>query len=210
LIEDFNYALKEHIPEPESGAAKFHSMTAYPMFLRIANISISRALVGPELCRNPLWLETTVGYVASVFAISSALRDRAHVLRPFVYVTLPARKRVKHYRNLAHTLLEPVILERRRTGEKHTDVLQFMIDNAQGADGAPRRLSEKMLMVCLAAINSNTKQVLNTVLDLCASPESIEPLREEITVQLKQEGQWTLGCLNQMKKLDSCLKESKG
>jgi hypothetical protein len=208
MIDDLEYSFQEHLSECASASSEFYCTKAYPMLLKTANISISRALVGPELCRNSLWLETTIGYVANVFAISAKLRDRAHILRPFVYLTLPARHQVKHYRELAHSLLEPVIAQRRTTRKRHTDVLQFMIDNAKGADGCSRRLSEKLLMICLAAINSNTKQVLNVLLDLCASPEHIETLRREIMEQWNSGGKLTFEGLNQMKRLDSCLKES--
>jgi hypothetical protein len=50
--------------------------------------------------------------------------------------------------------------------------------------------------------------IVHALYDLCAMPEFIEPLREEIRVALLEEGGWTLAMIQRLKKLDSFLKES--
>ncbi|KAL8761588.1 MAG: hypothetical protein Q9184_002296 [Pyrenodesmia sp. 2 TL-2023] len=48
----------------------------------------------------------------------------------------------------------------------------------------------------------------HVMFDLCAQPEYIEPLREEVEAAIKEDGGWKKATLNKMQKLDSFLKES--
>jgi hypothetical protein len=49
---------------------------------------------------------------------------------------------------------------------------------------------------------------MHTILDICARPELIGTLREEIEKVLKQEGGWQKTTASRLSKLDSVMKES--
>ncbi|KAI9697358.1 MAG: hypothetical protein M1820_007864 [Bogoriella megaspora] len=207
MVSEIEDSLSRLLPFSEEIPNGSHETPSWSMLLIVANKSISRALVGPDLCRDASWLEASLGYATNVFAISQALRDRAHILRPFLWWRLEARSLVRRYRQRAKELLEPLIEERQRSKGQQKDVLQWMVDSAEGQDRTTTRISQKMLMVCLAGISSNTMAVLNALLDLCAMPQYFEPLREEIKQELGTGGEWELSALHRMQKLDSFLKE---
>ena len=63
------------------------------------------------------------------------------------------------------------------------------------------------LVMSLAAIHTTTDLVCQTLMDIAQHPEILEPLREEISTILKEEG-WRKTSLYKMKLLDSVIKES--
>ena len=178
------------------------------MILKIASNVVNRALIGPPLCRNNEWLQTTMGYAADAFAISGALRPRSRLVRPFVYLFLSARRSIQQHMAKARKLLVPVIQARVAGDSSHMDVLQWMIDTAQGSDKDPQELTHKILFSCLASVASSTMGIVHVLFDICTVPEYCDPLRKEIQQVVEEEGGWTLAAINRMGKLDSFLKES--
>lgn len=84
-----------------------------------------------------------------------------------------------------------------------------MVDHAQtNQDRLPAELAHKTLFLCLASIASSSMGVTHALYDLCAMPEYIPILREEVQNMLMEHGGWTLAALNAMWKLGSFLKES--
>ena len=172
---------------------------------------MSRVFVGLPLCRNPEWLATTVGYTLDAFAVAGALRDRHWMVRPFIYYFLDSRRRVQGHLAIARKHLTPILNSRtpsKKGEDKPLDLLQWMTDSAEGSDGTPAKLSRKVLFLCLASIHTSTMSACHALFDLCAMPQYIEPLREEIQNAIAEEGGLKLSAINKMKKLDSLLKES--
>ncbi len=146
--------------------------------------------------------------MAEAFAISGALRPRSHVSRYVVYLFLGARFRIQDYLRAANRLLVPIINQRTPKDTTNVDVVQWMVDNAKGRDKDPRELTHKILFLCLASMSSSTMAIVHALYDLCAMPQYLGPLREEISAALLKEGDWTLAMLRSLDKLDSFLKES--
>lgn len=172
------------------------------------NRVMSRALVGYPMCRNETWLSTAMGYTINAFTISRTLRNQYNFLRPIVYMFLAARREIYRLLATANELLLPLLEERATTGGK-IDILQWLTDGAVGRDkDDPTRLAHKALFIGLAAINASNMGVVNAIFDLCAMPEYLESLREEIERCTTQAGGWNLSAINNMEMLDSFLKES--
>jgi len=171
------------------------------------NRCVTAFLVGASMSGNEKWLQTTMGYTMSAFAISAALRPKPAILRPFYYYFLPARLECKRHLYTGIELFRPIISGRKR-GDKNFDLLQWMIDDAEGADGSPERLANKVMFIYLAAANASNMGITHALFDLCAMPEYQQPLREEIQAKLEQHGGWTAEAVRHMDKLDSFLRES--
>lgn len=94
--------------------------------------------------------------------------------------------------------------------EKHDDFLQWMMEdpNLSSSDGRPDKLAHRQLILSLAAIHTTSMAATHALYDLCAHPEYLEPLRDELVAVLKEDGGWCKQTLNKLVKLDSFLKES--
>lgn len=112
-------------------------------------------------------------------------------------------------------LLVPIINERMRhqsspngQSNKPLDLLQYMIEGAQGEDLEPERLAHLQLMVNLAGIHTTSAAITHAIYDLCEHPEYVNELREETEEVLRLDGGWQNGTHKKLHKLDSFLKES--
>lgn len=115
----------------------------------------------------------------------------------------------RHLR-IAQELFAPVFASRApgdSNSSKDYSVIEWMSRSAQGIDRDPQILVKKLLFLTLAAIHTSTMSITHALFDLCEHHECIEPLRDEIEASVRAHG-WTLAAINNMKLLDSFLKES--
>lgn len=88
---------------------------------------------------------------------------------------------------------------------KSNDVISWMDDARKDR---PFDVVNGQLFLSIVAIHSTAMTLIAVMSDLIAHPEYIEPLREEISTVLKEDGGWKKTSLHKMKLLDSCMKES--
>jgi len=176
--------------------------------MKVVGRVVNRALVGLPLCRNEKWFYNSMAYMQDAFVISGTLRPLSYFVRPFKYYFLGARKGIKNSIATANSLLVPIIEQRKPKDTQYNDVVQWMVDTAKGKDKDPKEIVHKILFLCLASMSSSTMGITHAIFDLCAMPQYLAPLREEIQTTLAEEGGWTLAAVQKMKKLDSFLKES--
>lgn len=151
------------------------------MVHHITSKVVNRAPVGVHLCRNEEWLQTSLGYTVDAFTISGELRPLSWFYHPVAYLKLDARKSVKRHLETATRLIKPLVEERQRADSKHVDVVQWMVAHAETKrDRLPAELAHKTLFLCLASIASSSMGVTHALYDLCAMPEYIPILREEV------------------------------
>lgn len=81
-----------------------------------------------------------------------------------------------------------------------------MLDNAEGRPKSV--LSAINLHVALAAIHTTAVAITHIIYDLCAMPEYVEPLREEIQEAMAAEGGFSKKTFLKMSRLDSVMRES--
>ncbi|KAF3231530.1 hypothetical protein TWF191_005599 [Orbilia oligospora] len=118
-------------------------------------------------------------------------------------------------------ILKPVFEERKRMreelgqerwdAEKPNDSITWIIDAAMKKDAHQQtneQMSWRLIWLNFAAIHTTSMSTLHILYDLAANPEYIDPLREEIIATMDQHGGYTKEALNNMLKLDSCLRES--
>ncbi|KAH8730529.1 cytochrome P450 monooxygenase-like protein [Phaeosphaeriaceae sp. PMI808] len=180
----------------------------------IARIS-GRIFVGPELSKEPEYLECARMYTVFLSNAVTAIKHIRPILRPFLVTRLPEIKRLRNMEKRAVKYLEPIVNERLEAEkdpnwEKPEDMLQWLIDSrAEVNDFSVEVVAKTQLALIFAAIHTTSISITNNIYTLAVTPEYIQPLREEIiTAMAENEGNLSVKALHQMVKLDSYMKET--
>ncbi|KAL8897718.1 MAG: hypothetical protein Q9207_007070 [Kuettlingeria erythrocarpa] len=213
-MSQISWLPKIHLIKSEE-AGEWTPVQIHPIFLKLVARVSARIFVGIPLCRDAEWLDTSIHYTENVFRTVTAMRLFPRPIQPFISLFTPHAWRVPRNLRLAQQLIVPLIVERKRlqaagdpSYRKPNDLLQWMMDAANEDEGQPRKLAHRQLLLTLAAIHTSTMAATHVMFDLCAQPEYIEPLREEVEAAIREDGGWRKATLNKMQKLDSFLKES--
>ena len=166
----------------------------------------SRMFAGTTLSRHEEWTKVMIDFTTDSFLASQRLKDFPWYVRPVAQYFIPAVSKIFGHFALARKLIVPIIDDRERNGERSEDLLQWMMDNADGRSKSV--LSAINLHVSFAAIHSSAVAVTHIIYDLCAMPEYVEPLRQEIEHALAEEGGPCKKAFLKMPKLDSFMRES--
>lgn len=173
----------------------------------------SRVFLGSEICRNKEWLEVAKTYAMDSFVAQSHLRMCPAPLRPILHWIIPSCTRLRKGVRDARRLIDPEVQLRRKRAEeaiqagqkppKEADAIGWMVEVSRGKkiDHVGCQLSLSIL-----AIFSTSETLTRGILQLCETPEIVEPLREEIIRVLQTEG-WSKITIGKMRLLDSFLKE---
>ncbi|PWY93639.1 cytochrome P450 [Aspergillus sclerotioniger CBS 115572] len=191
------------------------SVDIHTTLARLISLLSSRVFGGTELSRDEEWLSTSTQYPKNAFATAMALRMVPVVLRPFIAVLLPHYWHTQSNLASAKRIIGAIVRRRRTAGAEHegaykkpNDLLQWMMDAADERDGRPDKLGHRLLFVSDASIMTTSLLITHCIYDLCAHPQYLVPLREEILAVLREGGDFQKTMLHKMRKLDSCLKES--
>ncbi|KAL8895631.1 MAG: hypothetical protein Q9207_008088 [Kuettlingeria erythrocarpa] len=178
-------------------------------FVQLVGRVSSRMFGGTALSQHKEWVNATITFATDGFIGAQKIKKFPHFLRPIACKFIPEISKIKNHYKLAHDLLIPMLKERKRTGETPMDLLQWMVENAKGDETDEQFIADIQLKVSFAAIHTSAAAPTQLIYDLCAMPEIIEPLREELKQALeKNDGHLTKQAFNQMPKMDSFLKES--
>ncbi|KAL8940343.1 MAG: hypothetical protein Q9216_002855 [Gyalolechia sp. 2 TL-2023] len=191
------------------------SIKINPALLQIVAGVTTRAMSGTQLCRKQHWLSTCIKYTENIFITVLILRLFPRVLHGWISSFLPSSWITHLSLRRAKKLLVPIINERKRQQasptkgyEKPLDLLQYMIDGAQGHELDPERLAHLQLLANLAGIHTTSAAITHAIYDLCEHPEYIDELRGEIEEILQRDGGWQKDTHKRLYKFDSFLKES--
>jgi len=166
----------------------------------------SRMFGGTPLSHHDEWTNTMVDFTTDSFLAAQRLKDFPVFLRPVAKFFIPeVAKLFKHFA-LAEELIIPLLKEREQSQKPSTDLLQWMLDTAEGRPLSI--LSAINLHVAFAAIHTSAVAVTHIIYDLCAMPEYVEPLRQEIYEALAGEQGPSKKAFLKMPKLDSFMRES--
>jgi cytochrome P450 len=132
-----------------------------------------------------------------------ALRLFPRFLRPLVAPLLPSYRGLRSNVAAARRIVGGIV-RARRAAEAHegvqyetpADLLQWMMDAANAEERTPENLAQRLLILSLASIHTTALTMTQALYDLCAHPESLEPLREELVEVLRADGGWEKAMLN--------------
>lgn len=182
--------------------------------VRMVAKASGRVFIGSELCGSEKYLDTSINFtidvMKAVFAVAFLpvwLRSVVTPMIPFVWTV---------YRRLqeANDLLLPVIKARRlaiRSGSLHEpdNMLDWLImEQSKAGIEDDHDLVQKQLGATFASIHTTTQILLHTSYTLAAQPEIASMLRDEAREVLhRSSGEYTTQALQELKKLDSFMKE---
>ncbi|KAI1359870.1 cytochrome P450 [Xylaria arbuscula] len=187
--------------------------------------SSAKVFVGYPACRNEEWLKLSVDYTMDVFQMALTIRLFPYWLQPIVAPLIPARYRIAKHINLAYRVLTPLIeqhadaVRRRKCGEQVDEeptLFNWMIDHGTYDENRLEKVVRRHLLLTLASTHTTVGVLISILFDICAHPEWIPVLREEIEDITKELGpmgsnpnitlkQW----LQRLEKLDSFFNESR-
>ncbi|TKW52980.1 Ent-kaurene oxidase [Colletotrichum tanaceti] len=184
--------------------------------LRIIAMVSGRVFIGSELCRDERYIDASINYTVDLMTAVHVIALVPSFLRPVVATWLPTTKKL--YRRIAEaeSVFRPIVTARREAAAANKDdyrepddMLQWIL-NAQAKFGqlSDRDLASAQLGISLAAIHTTSMTTTNAIYWLVAKPELIPMLRDDVQQALLESGgEFTSGALQNMKKLDSFLKE---
>ncbi|KAK2594822.1 hypothetical protein QQS21_007450 [Conoideocrella luteorostrata] len=190
-------------------------LRAHDLIVRVIAGTATRMLGGLEASRDVEWFESAAEYSYDVVVMAQQLRQWSPVLRRFVAPWLKSKKKLDKHLAVAKKTFHNMFVQRlelldsggARETEKPVDMVQWLVDAAQGNDRKPDVLAQNMLFMTLAGVHTSANTTMHALFDLCANPKFTEPLREEIKQVIDEEG-WCMAAISKLKKLDSFIKES--
>ena len=137
------------------------------------------------------------------------LKAHYKIFHPVIALFLSSVRQIRSRFAVARRLLLPRLLNRSAGAKtQHNDMVQWLLDTARGKDSESDQIVKRMLFLNMAAIHTSAEAATNVILDLCARPEDMVLLREEIVEATKKHGGINLSMLNDLRKMDSFIKES--
>ena len=193
-----------------------------PYISKLMGRITSNLFLGKPLCRDPTWLALILDVVRAIFETVVYMRNTPRFTHPILGAVLPSRQRLEDRMEKLHNFLEPLVEERMANDEKYNsrgqmrsdvydkpnDVMQWMMDIASDEEYTPENLASRFVYTIMGSIRQVVDVVMNSVYELCERPEYIEPLREEMTRALEEDGGWGKRTAGKLLKLDSFIKET--
>ncbi|KAI0527714.1 cytochrome P450 [Xylaria bambusicola] len=210
LSKEAAYALYRVLGDP----SEWKEVGLQGMTLSLVAQLSSRVFLGEKLCRNPEWLDVTSQYPPTAFNAAQQLRLYPKPLQPLVNWFLPECRLLRRQQARARSMIVPVIEERKAEKRRAIEAGQpvpVYDDAIDWAEEEAKRFTYEpahfQLAMSNAAIHTTSDLLSQTLLEILAHPELIQPLRNEITEVLRIHG-WTKVGLYNLKLMDSIMKET--
>ncbi|RYP36412.1 hypothetical protein DL767_003375 [Monosporascus sp. MG133] len=162
---------------------------------RIAGRMAAKVFVGHPACRDPDWIRVSVGFSMDVFKTGLILRMFPPLLHPIVAWLIPSRYNVMENLRTAKRTLGP-LMEKHRAAvaarargeevEEEDILLHWMMDHATEEENKLDNMAVRNLFITLAAVHTTSMSASHMLFDLCAHPEWLDVMREEIS-EVKRE-----------------------
>ncbi|KAG5974946.1 hypothetical protein E4U55_007958 [Claviceps digitariae] len=190
-------------------AQDWHVVNIHEVAVHIIGRISCRVFLGKELCRNEKWLQVSRDYALVLLDALNKMLVWPHPLRGIVSRFHPSSRRATSLIKEARECMAPVLERRQRERDSgnyvpYNDSMEWF---EAAANGEKRDVVLEQLALSTAAVLTTTDLLTQTMGDLAVHQDFIEPLRREVTQCLEETG-WNKMALNNMKLLDSCIKES--
>ncbi|PQE08277.1 Cytochrome P450 protein [Rutstroemia sp. NJR-2017a BVV2] len=192
----------------------WHTVNLSEDLIRFVGSMSEAVFVGPDLSRNSEWQELVISHTLRLFAAVKALRAWPAFIRPVVHWFLPEFRACRQQVRQAKSMLRPILDSRaqmKSTAEinaeqppKFDDTIEWIEEEAAGR---PIDAAEVQLGFAIGALHTTTELLKQSLLDICAHPELIQQIRQEV-IEAVQESGWTTAGLFKMQLLDSAIKET--
>ncbi|KAI0407187.1 cytochrome P450 [Xylaria palmicola] len=215
VTQEIKDAFDAHLPATDD----WQPIKVHDAIVEIVARVSSRMFGGTDLSRDKEWVDATINFALDGFIGAQAIKQYPMLTRPFMAKFIPTLQKIKQHHATAQRVIVPVLRSRRTAakagwpetnGEAPADFLQWMVDNAVGEETEESYIAQIQLKLSFAAIHTSAAAPTQLLYDLCALPEYIQPLREEIASVRSSHGNGELDklALGKLDKLDSLMKES--
>lgn len=206
----------------ENVSSEWNTVPAYLFICGVVARTVSYALVGPSLCRNPEWQRVVIEATYAVFGAAQAIRNKyTPRWRWLARWANSTQKQLKQIRSQAADLLGPIYNERREAvsggsklggqSDMFHDTVYWLLGRKQ-ADRSLAGIVDQELFLSMASIHTTSGSLNSFLFDWIAHPEYHEDIKAEVKEVLatvkSAGGRWTLQHVAMMRKLDSFIKES--
>lgn len=183
---------------------------------------VARTVVGPEICRNPEWVQSVTQYAQNVFQAATYLKLVPPILRPLVAAFTPYIYRIHRCRRTIKRIITPTLdhllawrhdqpesWAKRLKSDTNLSTVDWLVAKSSQAESQPWLLAHRLTGVSFGASHTTSNHIGNCILELAADFERWAlPLREEIEAILgRSPSTVTNADLSKMWKLDSFMKE---
>ena len=238
-LDEFSEAMADEVQDSlkclwGSKTDDWHEINLYDVMLEVVGRVANRVFVGLPLCRNPGYLQASMGFSKYILLWAMAIEMLPQIFKPVIGPLLTAKDYI-HYKRMDR-YIAPIVKERLAKQQEHhalgedsktsepNDCIQWAVrDMARhGEDPANDKnamLSKRLAIISFTAIQSSAITITNAVVDIAATPLSIqvqESLRSEVEPLFNPQHQehdptrnpWSRNSLSKLPKLDSILTET--
>ncbi|KAI5928464.1 cytochrome P450 [Camillea tinctor] len=186
----------------------------YDLVSSVVSQATAFILVGPELCRNPEWLQIALTTTFAVFGAANEIRDNfTPRWRWLARWKSEAPQQLQKIRARTIELLRPLYQERLDAIKKgrtsaFKDTLNWLL-RLDSAEKSMARIADQQLFLTLTSMHTTSGTLTSALFDMLSHPEYHDELTEEMKQAIAEgDGPWTLQQVSKMRKLDSFMKES--
>ncbi|KAE8445045.1 hypothetical protein EG329_013759 [Mollisiaceae sp. DMI_Dod_QoI] len=204
-MEELDYVLQQQF----QSYATWTPIKVNPKLIQIIASVSSRMIVGPELCRNKLWLSTIISYSTDVFMGATILKSFPHLLRPIVQFFLPQIWRLHQHNRTTAKIVKQALSRKKYDGEVEDAIhaMTAMLPESQRKNY--QFIGLGLLGIAAAALHTTSREVTQMIYNLATHPEYITILRQELMEVLGQKAEnLSLENINKLRKMDSFMKET--
>jgi cytochrome P450 len=178
-----------------------------PKMTQIVAAITSGILVGPDLCRDELWINTIINNTKDFLTAATILKFWPAWLRSTVKFTIPQIWRIWRHNKTTGRMVSAV-LKHPGYEKKHVDAVHGISDMVPEDRKTDYSFQANcQLGLAAAGIHTTARMLCHVLFDLATHPEYLPILREEIYSTSKPES-YVLEYFNSLKKMDSFMKES--
>ena len=163
---------------------------------------------GTVLSRNQEWVDASIAFAIDGFNGAQKIKKYPEWFKPVAKYFIPEIRKIHKHYEAAEKAAIPLLKQRERDQEKALDLLYWMAEQAKGGEKDLQFIAGILLKVSFAAIHTSAAAPSQLIYDLCAMPEYVEPLRNEMEENLAQDGTVKKTAFVKLTKLDSIMKES--
>ncbi|KAJ5360900.1 hypothetical protein N7517_010091 [Penicillium concentricum] len=205
LLPPLSDEVSEGLVDTWTDSSDWHEVALLPSMLGLIAKVSSLVFVGEPLCRDPVWLETVINFTLIRHNALLTLHKCPAVLRPVLHWVLPPCQKLRREIKTARTLINSALEKSRKNPQTEKFSSVAWVDAF--ANGNKYNAAMVQLRLANASIHSSADLLVKVLINLCEQPGLIQDLRDEIVSVLGENG-WRSSTLNQLKLLDSVLKES--
>ncbi|KAK3312068.1 cytochrome P450 [Apodospora peruviana] len=207
-----------------SNTEEWHEINVYDVMSEVVARVVNRVFVGLPLCRNPGYVQASMGFSKYILLWAMGIEMLPRLLKPLVAPILTAYDYMVHYKRMSG-FVTPLFRDRvsrhfkepTAAAKQPNDYIQWVVRdlvkrglNPQD-DDPDDMVSKQLAITSFTAIQSSAITITNALVDISATPPSIEvqeSLRAELLSIPAKNKSWTRASLSKLPKLDSVLTET--